>query len=69
MEATCPRNPEHSRFATVAHVVELWEVTKSGDWLSTLDTLETSASPNRDNNWECLDCADQGEAGIYATVL
>jgi hypothetical protein len=60
MQAICPRNNAHKRFATTAHVLELWEVTPSGDWVSTIEQLSTSFSPDPGNLWDCLDCADEG---------
>ena len=31
MKVTCPKNPAHNRFITVAHVTEDWVVDEYGD--------------------------------------
>lgn len=61
MRAICPKDPNHKRFATVAHVMEEWEVNEHGDWMQTLDTLETSFPPNPENTWTCRDCGEEAK--------
>jgi len=56
MKATCPNNPNHKRFITVAHVSEDWIVDEEGNWLETLQSLETVAKPNPGNSWTCAEC-------------
>lgn len=60
MNAVCPRNSAHQRFATTAHVMELWEVRPDGSWVETIAQLETSFKPDPGNIWNCLDCDDEG---------
>lgn len=62
MKATCPKNPEHKRFSTVAHVMEEWEVTAEGDFVEVRESLQTDHGPDPDNIWRCLECG--AEAGV-----
>lgn len=56
MHATCPNNPEHKRFLTVAHVSEEWLVNENGDFIEKKQVLETVQEPSPDNSWYCYDC-------------
>ena len=57
MLATCPNNPTHKRFITVAHVSQDWVVNEHGDFLEQSGSdLETVASPNIGNTWTCKEC-------------
>lgn len=57
MLAICPKNKEHKRFITVAHVSQDWEVDEKGNWLKTVDeSVETVASPHPENTWTCAVC-------------
>jgi len=56
MLAECPHNPEHRSFITVAHVSEDWKVDERGNWIETLETLETVAKPDPGNEWVCFTC-------------
>ena len=57
MKATCPTNPEHKTFITVAHISEMWTVDPEGNWLDTHeDTGEVVAFPDPGNTWTCKTC-------------
>lgn len=58
MNAVCPNDPAHDRFATVAHVMEEWEVDREGNWIQTLDVLQTSHKPCSGNVWTCRVCGE-----------
>ena len=62
MKATCPKNPEHKRFLTVAHVQEEWVVDEHGTFQEVRGTLDTVHGPNPGNIWCCNEC------GIEAKV-
>lgn len=47
---TCPNNPEHKTFETVAHVMELWSVDEHGEWAETLTCLAVTVKPDFDGN-------------------
>lgn len=59
MKATCVKDKNHNRFITVAHVSEDWVVDENGNWISTLASLETVSSPNKDNEWTCQVCGSK----------
>lgn len=61
MKATCPNNPNHKRFGTTAHVMELWEVDEEGAFIRTIESLQTDHGPDPDNIWECLECGAQAK--------
>jgi len=61
MTMKCPKNPEHKRFSTVAHVMEEWEVDGEGNWIETLDSLEVVHGPNPGNIWTCRVCGVEAE--------
>lgn len=67
MRAVCPRNPEHNRFSTSAHVVQDWEVDAAGDFIAEIATTETTHRPSSDNSWYCLQCdpASEAQAEVY----
>lgn len=54
--ATCPNDPQHKRFITVAHVAEDWIVDEHGDFVEVLASTETVARPDPDNTWTCAIC-------------
>ena len=56
MIAKCPNDPNHKRFITTAHVVEEWVVDKHGNWIDTIQSLETTHRPDKDNVWNCYEC-------------
>jgi len=61
MKATCPNDPTHKRFTTVAHVMELWEVDETGDCVEVIEQLQTSFPPDAGNIWTCIDCDVQAK--------
>jgi cytochrome oxidase Cu insertion factor (SCO1/SenC/PrrC family) len=57
MKATCPNNPEHKKFVTVAHISQDWVVDENGNFIEVYNECnETVAPPNPDNIWECNEC-------------
>lgn len=61
MKATCPNNPEHKEFLTVATVLEEWKVDERGEWLETCQTLDPVHRPDPGNVWTCCVCGEQAE--------
>lgn len=62
MRATCPNNPEHKRFITVAHISQDWVVDEDGDFLEVHEEcLETVASPDPGNTWTCKECGTEAK--------
>lgn len=61
MKATCPNNPSHNRFSTIAHVMEEWEVDESGNFVAVIDSLQTDHGPDPDNIWCCLECGAEAK--------
>jgi hypothetical protein len=69
--ATCPNDPSHDRFATSAHVAQLWQVNRSGAFEQLLDECtDVTHAPESGNLWECLVCADDPACPdpVYAVV-
>ena len=63
VKAICPKNSEHARFITVAHVSQDWVVDSEGNFIYQFGPdLETVADPNPGNTWTCKEC------GANATV-
>lgn len=55
--AKCPNNPNHKRFETTAHVMQLWEVDEKGNFINVVDeSMEVSHGPDKDNIWTCCEC-------------
>lgn len=67
MKATCNHckdNPNHRRkFCTIATVVEEWLVDENGNWVETVESLDTVNGPHSENVWTCADCGNQAEVG------
>jgi hypothetical protein len=61
MKATCPKNPNHNRFSTVASVMEEWEVDEYGNFVEVLESLQTNHGPDPENSWYCLECGAEAE--------
>lgn len=59
-KATCPRNGNHNRFITTAHVMQEWIVDASGNFLEEVTTLEVVHGPDRGNQWTCAECGASG---------
>jgi len=56
MKATCTKNRRHKKFHTSAHVMEEWLVDQEGNWIETVETLQTDHGPDADNTWTCAIC-------------
>ena len=57
MKATCPNNPDHKEFITVAHVAQDWVVDDEGNFINTwCNATEVVAPPHPDNIWWCKKC-------------
>lgn len=57
MYAKCPKDKSHETFTTSAHVQQVWEVDKTGDWISTVDDcVEVAEEPTFENVWYCATC-------------
>ena len=58
MKATCPNDPEHKRFTTMAHVSEEWIVDECGNFVEEGDPGcgEVVAGPHPHNTWQCVEC-------------
>jgi len=65
MKATCPTNPAHNRFATMAHMSEEWVVNEHGEFITEGDPGAGGivAKPHPENTWTCTAC------GAEATVV
>lgn len=55
-KARCPKNPEHKRFVTVAHVAEDWVVDEDGNFIESLGSTDIVAEPCKGNTWTCRVC-------------
>ena len=60
-KASCPKNANHKRFSTVAHVMEEWEVDENGNFRSVIETLQTDHGPDAGNIWVCMECGTQAK--------
>lgn len=57
MKATCPKNPDHKKFVTTAHVMQDWVVDENGEFLEEMNPcVEVTHFPSHENVWTC--CAD-----------
>lgn len=62
LKATCPNDPKHKKFITVAHVSEEWVVDSAGNFLEVVDGGgETVAHPHPDNLWVCWECSAEAK--------
>lgn len=61
MKARCPKNPDHKKFVTTAHMMEEWVVDDTGNWTETLRSLQVDHGPDPDNSWECAVCWEKAE--------
>lgn len=61
MKATCPKDPSHKRFITVAHVAEDWLVDDYGNWIETIETTDIVAKPDPGNTWTCQACGAEAK--------
>jgi len=57
MKATCPTNPNHKRFVTIAHVQEEWVVDELGSFLFRKRGMEkVDYGPDPRTTWTCNEC-------------
>ena len=62
LKATCPNDPTHKTFITVAHVTEDWVVDEHGHFLHepseevSMGAGECTHPPHKDNTWSCEIC-------------
>lgn len=62
MKASCPKNPDHKRFVTVAHITQDWVVNEHGEFEDVHGSDgEVVADPNPDNTWNCHECGALAE--------
>ena len=62
MKATCPNDPDHKQFITVAHVSQDWLVDTHGDFIEFAGTDgEVVAGPDPGNTWTCADCGAEAD--------
>jgi hypothetical protein len=67
MKATCPNDPNHKEFLTVAHVTEDWVVDEFGEFVEIWDQNQTEvvANPHPDNTWTCKICGATAVVDAY----
>lgn len=59
MLARCPKNPDHKRFVTTAHVMQDWMVDEKGEYLEeVIRCVEVTHDPHPDNLWTCYECGE-----------
>jgi hypothetical protein len=58
VKATCPADPSHNRFITVAHITEDWVVNEHGEFITEggPGAGEVVALPHPENTWTCVVC-------------
>ena len=58
MKIFCPRQPQHDKFITVAHVTQDWIVDKAGNFQEVIGphAIETVAGPTVGNDFTCVAC-------------
>jgi hypothetical protein len=62
MKATCPKNPDHNTFITVAHVTQDWLVSEDGAFLEVHGNEgDIVHGPNPGNSWTCSVCGTEAE--------
>ena len=61
MKATCPKDPSHKQFVTVASVMEEWLVDQHGNYLNVIESLQTNHGPDPGNIWRCHKCGSRAE--------
>jgi hypothetical protein len=61
MKARCPKNPDHKKFITTAHVCQDWVVDPEGNFLEEAPSNQNEVThrPCRENIWTCWDCGEQ----------
>lgn len=62
MKMKCPKDPNHKKFKTTAHVIQLWEVDETGDFLREINSAEDITHwPSTDNTWTCSVCGAEAQ--------
>ena len=62
LKATCTKNPDHGRFETTAHVMQVWEVDFEGNFVLEIHPcIEVTHEPDPGNIWTCLECGAQAK--------
>lgn len=61
MKVTCPKNKNHKRFTTVAHVMEEWLVNEHGEFIDVRETLQVDHGPDAGNVWVCDVCGAEAK--------
>lgn len=59
LKATCPNDPTHEYFVTVAYVSEDWIVDSEGNFQGvehSFDTQQVLHKPDPSNIWTCREC-------------
>ena len=58
MKAVCPKDPEHKKFITTAHISEDWIVDEHGNFLEhpANPDAQVTHGPDSRNNWSCAVC-------------
>ena len=57
LKATCPNDPNHKNFLTVAHVTQDWEVDEEGNFIAHVTGGEQVIhGPDPGNSWTCVEC-------------
>jgi len=62
MKITCPKSKRHKRFSVTAHVVQEWVVDEKSEWQrTTVDCLEVTHRPDRDDRFVCITCGAEAK--------
>jgi hypothetical protein len=56
MKVTCPDNPDHKRFGTVAHEVHDWIIDENAQFVKDLGCSEMAHGPTKGNTFTCCEC-------------
>lgn len=61
----CTADATHDRFMTCVTVLEEWEVDCFGDYIRTVEFLDTVHDPSPDNSWTCAKCGADAKREDY----
>ena len=63
MHATCPKDPKHNKFVTVAHMSEDWVVDPNGNFICNPSNPEQQVvhGPTVGNIWSCYICGAEAK--------
>lgn len=62
--ARCPTDPNHKKFLTPAHVMQLWEVDEKGSFLGVDQEMEVDHGPDAGNIWTCIICGEEATVTV-----